>query len=118
MSALTLDFPGLTMEIVRAPYWLGYDQRTALAGSIEHLLDTCQVMPPLRTSLTAVLAELGVVAARDHVWPQSARIVRQITGYNDDVLPIRMSNDEHAAVLTLTTLTDSVRNALTGGETS
>jgi hypothetical protein len=58
-----------------------------------------------------------VAAARDAVWPASAARVRLATGWDDDVLPVRLSAAELASVLTLPTLPEGLRALLLGGST-
>lgn len=98
----------------RVPYWFTLDHRAALADAIVNLTATTTVFPTVREHLDAVLTELGVVEARDQIWPATAAVVRRATGYGPEVLPIRMSDDEVNAVLTLPLLPRSVRAALTG----
>lgn len=101
------------MPATRIPYWLSQPDRVALAESIIALMDTATVLPRIRDRLDAVLTELGVVEARDKVWPTQSELVRRATGYAPDVLPIQMSREERDAVLALTGLPDTVRARLT-----
>ena len=59
-----------------------------------------------RIHLEDVLTELHVAAARDAVWPASAARVRLATGWDDDVLPVRLSAAELTGVLALPDLPD------------
>jgi hypothetical protein len=65
--------------------------------------------------LADVLTELHVAAARDAVWPASAARVRLATGWDEDVLPVRLSAAERASVLAMPGLPDDVRALLGGG---
>jgi hypothetical protein len=56
-----------------------------------------------------------VAAARDAVWPAPAARVRLATGWDDDVLPVRLSAAELAGVLDLPALPDTLRAVLGGG---
>lgn len=71
--------------------------------------------PVAAIHLGDVLTELHVAAARDAVWPASAARVRRATGWDPDVLPVRLSEAELASVLALRTLPAALRNLLTGG---
>jgi hypothetical protein len=55
-----------------------------------------------------------LAAARDAVWPASAARVRLATGWDQDVLPVRLSAAELTSVLDLPTLPATLR-ALFGG---
>lgn len=98
---------------VRVPYWITQDDRRELAETICWLFGAVTVHPTTRTDLDAVLTELGVAEARDQVWPLKAHLVRKVQGYTDNVLPIRMSERERRAVLSIPILPDSLRSALT-----
>ena len=89
---------------IRSPHWLAKHDRTLIAEAIVDLCQTTTVFPAVRARLDAVLTELGVAEARDQMWPQKAEIVRRSQGYASDVLPIRMSDDELTAVLSLPAL--------------
>ena len=52
--------------------------------------------PVAAIHLEDVLTELHVAAARDAVWPASAARVRLATGWDEDVLPVRLSAAELA----------------------
>lgn len=101
------------MTVTRTAFWLAEDDRIALCETIIDVTTNTFMFPAVRAELDAVLTELGVVEARDKVWPGSAHIVRVASGYDPDVLPIRMSDSETDAVLALPTLPASVRDALT-----
>lgn len=107
------DWEG-TMTEVRIPHWLSKTDRTDLAEAIVDLCRSTTVFPTVRDRLDAVLIELGVAEARDQVWPHKAAIVRQAHGYAADVLPIRISDQELLAVLTLPALPPSLRQQLGG----
>lgn len=103
---------------VRTPYWLSTNDRAALADAINAALAAPGLHPVPACHLHDVAAELRVAAARDHLWPEKADLVRRATGVSADVLPIRMSDDEVAAVLDAGDLAPSVRAALTGGKSN
>jgi hypothetical protein len=73
------------------------------------------VHPVAAIHLEDVLTELHVAAARDAVWPASAARVRLATGWDDDVLPVRLSPAELASVLAIPDLPAAVRTLLGGG---
>lgn len=102
------------MTHIRTPHWLGMDDRRALAETIVDLARNTAVFPSVRRHLDAVLTELGVVEARDQVWPAKSEIVRRAHGYSADVLPIRMSSAERETVLAIPTLPAALRKRLTG----
>lgn len=102
-----------TRRPVRIPYWLDGAQRDRLADAIHALLDGgCLPHPALSRHLAAVLIELGVASARDRVWPVKADRVRRATGLPPDALPVRMSAEEVAAVLSLPDLGPVLRGLL------
>ena len=109
MSAL----PGSGSEVL-VPYWLAAAQRTQLATAVRQALTGRLVHPVAAIHLEDVLTELHVAAARDAVWPASAARVRQATGWDEDVLPVRLSAAELSSVLGLTELPDAVRTLLAG----
>jgi hypothetical protein len=76
------------------------------------------VHPVAVIHLEDVLTELHVAAARDAVWPASAARVRLATGWDEDVLPVRLSAAELASVLALSELPNAVRGLLTGNATA
>lgn len=97
------------------PHWLTAVQRDRLAGVVRGALDGGAVHPLEAIHLEDVLTELHVAAARDAVWPASAARVRLATGWSEDVLPVRLSTAELAAVLALPQLPEALRALLAGG---
>jgi hypothetical protein len=112
MSVLPAGDPG---SQVLVPYWLADAQRTELATVVRAALSGPQVHPVASIHLEDVLTELHVAAARDAVWPASAARVRRATGWDDDVLPVRLSAAELASVLSLPELPAAVRALLGRG---
>jgi hypothetical protein len=100
---------------VLVPHWLTADQRDRLAGVVREALDGCAVHPLEAFHLEDVLTEVHVAAARDAVWPASAARVRLATGWGEDVLPVRLSAAELAAVLALPHLPVALRGLLASG---
>ena len=96
------------------PYWLGADDREALAELVRAALGVVPVHPVAAIHLADVATELHVATARDAVWPASAARVRRATGWEDDVLPVRLSSAERASLLALQTLPDALRRQLAG----
>jgi hypothetical protein len=115
MSALPAGDPG---SEVLVPHWLTGAHRVQLATAVRRALTTRQVHPVAAIGLEDVLTELHVAAARDAVWPASAARVRLVTGWDEDVLPVRLSAAELAGVLALPELPDAVRTALGGSVTA
>ena len=111
MSALPAGNPGAQTMV---PHWLDADARTRLAGAVRIALDEPSVHPVTTIHLEDVLTELHVAAAREAVWPASTARVRLATGWTDDVLPVRLSSEELAAVLGLPELPDGLRTLLGG----
>jgi hypothetical protein len=72
------------------------------------------VHPVALIHLEDVLTELHVAAARDAVWPAPAARVRLATGWDADVLPVRLSAAEVSAVLSVRTLPAGLRARLGG----
>lgn len=105
------------MPATRTPFWLTKPERVALSEAIATLISSTAMFPAVREELDAVLTELGVVEARDTVWPAKADIVRRASGFPSDVLPIRMSDSELDAVLALPNLPNTVHTALTQRKT-
>jgi hypothetical protein len=103
---------------VLVPYWLASDQRDQLATTVRAALSGRLVHPVAAIHLEDVLTELHVAAARDAVWPAPAARVRLATGWDDDVLPVRLSAAELAGVLALPDLPDTLRGLLDGGAAS
>jgi len=99
---------------VLVPHWLTSDQRDELAGAIRAALAGWPVHPVAAIQLQDVLTELHVAAARDAVWPASAARVRLATGWDADVLPVRLSATELAGVLAVPTLPAQLRAVLLG----
>lgn len=96
------------------PYWLGAVDRELLAEVVRAALRSAPVHPVAAIHLADVATELHVAAARDAVWPASAARVRRATGWQDDVLPVRLSSAERASLLDLPALPDAVRGQLSG----
>jgi hypothetical protein len=109
MSALPTGEPGPEILV---PHWLTAEYRGQLADTVRDALDACLVHPVAAIHLEDVLTELHVAAARDVVWPASAARVRLATGWDDDVLPVRLSAAELAGVLALPTLPPGLRATL------
>jgi hypothetical protein len=109
MSAMPADDTGAEVLV---PHWLPGAQRAQLATAVREALGSRLVHPVAAIHLEDVLTELHVAAARDAVWPASAARVRLATGWDDDVLPVRLSAAELASVLALAELPDVVRNLL------
>ncbi len=112
MSALPTDGSG---SRVLVPHWLGATERHELAAAVRGTLTDATVHPVAVLHLEDVLTELHVAAARDAVWPASAARVRRATGWDADVLPVRLSAAELASVLALAELPPAVRALLDGG---
>jgi hypothetical protein len=106
------------MDAVRIPHWLSKADRTDLAAAISTALSAGDLHPVQECHLRDIQVELGVATARDRVWPDKAAIVRRAVGYSDDVLPIRVSEDEVNAALALTHLSPSARAALNDGKST
>jgi hypothetical protein len=115
VSALQSGEPG---SEVLVPHWLAGAQRTQLATAVRSALSSRPVHPVAVIHLEDVLTELHVAAARDAVWPASAARVRLATGWDDDVLPVRLSAAELASVLSLPDLPAPVRHLLDGNATA
>jgi hypothetical protein len=111
MSALAADGPA---PDVLVPHWLAAADRALLAAVVGRALEDPGLHPVAAVHLADVLTELHVAAARDAVWPASAARVRQVTGWDADVLPVRLSAEERASVLDLAGLPDQARRALSG----
>ena len=94
------------------PYWLAAPARAALATAVRHGLNAGEVHPVAAIHLADVLTELHVAMARDAVWPDPAARVRRVTGWDDDVLPVRLSAVELESVLALPALPTALRAAL------
>jgi hypothetical protein len=109
MSALPAGDAG---PEVLVPHWLAGAHRTQLATAVRRALTSRSVHPVAVIHLEDVLTELHVAAARDAVWPASAARVRLATGWDEDVLPVRLSAAELASVMALAELPEAVRNLL------
>jgi hypothetical protein len=112
VSALSTGEPG---SQVLLPHWLAGAQRAELATAVRAALTAGPVHPVASIHLEDVLTELHVAAARDAVWPASAARVRRATGWDADVLPVRLSAAELASVLSLAELPAAVRALLGRG---
>jgi hypothetical protein len=112
VSALPAGEPGPQILV---PHWLAAADREQLAAVVGAALADARVHPVAAIHLEDVLTELHVAAARDAVWPAPAARVRLATGWDDDVLPVRLSAAELAGLLTLPALPDRLRAALLGG---
>jgi hypothetical protein len=115
VSALPAGEPG---SEVLVPHWLAGAHRDQLASAVRAVLSGRLVHPVAAIHLEDVLTELHVAAARDAVWPASAARVRLATGWDDDVLPVRLSAAELASLLALPELPHAVRTLLDGGTDS
>jgi hypothetical protein len=111
MSALPAEGTG---SEVLVPHWLATPERLQLAVAVRSALAEPAVHPVAAIHLQDVLTELHVAAARDAVWPASAARVRLATGWDADVLPVRLSAAELTAVLALCPLPDVLRDRLSG----
>ena len=96
------------------PYWLGAVDRELLAEVVRAALRSVPIHPVAAIHLADVATELHVATARDAVWPASAARVRRATGWEDDMLPVRLSSAERASLLDLAALPDAVRGQLSG----
>ncbi|MGY2064417.1 hypothetical protein [Blastococcus sp. SYSU DS0619] len=112
MSALPSGDPGVP---VLAPHWLDAAARELLADTVRTALGDHALHPVTAIHLQDVLTELHVAAAREAVWPASTARVRLATGWDADVLPVRLSPAELAGVLALPGLPDRLRGLLTSG---
>jgi hypothetical protein len=99
---------------VLVPHWLTAAQRAELAATVRAAVTAWDVHPVAAIHLQDVLTELHVAAARDAVWPSSAARVRLATGWDADVLPVRLSATELAGILTVPGLSPTLRAALLG----
>ena len=110
MSVLPAGDPA----VVLLPHWLSEADRECLAGLVRDGLTAPGLHPVAAVHLADVLTELHVAAARDAVWPASAARVRLATGWDSDVLPVRLSAAELESVLGISDLPDALRVLLTG----
>ncbi|TKJ21490.1 hypothetical protein [Blastococcus sp. CCUG 61487] len=99
---------------VLVPHWLAAAERAQLATAVRTALGDPAVHPVARIHLEDVLTELHVAAARDAVWPAPAARVRLATGWDADVLPVRLSTAEVSAVLSVPALPAALRVRLAG----
>ena len=111
---MTAIYAGDPAPQVLVPHWLTSGQRTELATVLRDTLAERQVHPVAAIHLEDVLTELHVAAARDAVWPASAARVRMATGWDADVLPVRLSAAELAGVLAVPNLPARLRSVLLG----
>jgi hypothetical protein len=102
------------MPQVLVPHWLTAADRSRLSATVRDALRTRPVHPVAAIHLQDVLTELHVAAARDAVWPASAARVRMATGWDADMLPVRLSATELASVLAVHGLPDDLRAVLVG----
>ena len=112
MSALPAGESGAESLV---PHWLAGVHRAQLATAVRAALTGRTMHPVSAIHLEDVLTELHVAAARDAVWPASAARVRLATGWDADVLPVRLSAAERASVLAMPGLPDDVRALLGDG---
>ena len=110
MSVLPAGDPA----VVLLPHWLSEADREALADLVRAELAGSGLHPVAAVHLADVLTELHVAAARDAVWPAPAARVRRVTGWADDVLPVRLSAAELDSVLSLAALPAPLRASLAG----
>ena len=111
---MTAIHAGDPVPHVLVPHWLTAAQRDELAAAIRGALADRRVHPVAAIHLQDVLTELHVAAARDAVWPASAARVRMATGWDSDVLPVRLSAAELAGILVVPTLPARLRAVLLG----
>jgi hypothetical protein len=112
VSALASDGPA---PDVLVPHWLTATDREQLGAVVRRALEEPGVHPVSAIHLSDVLTELHVAAARDAVWPRSAARVWLVTGWGDDVLPVRLSAREVTSVLAVPDLPRTLRTALRQG---
>ena len=110
MSVLPAGDPA----VVLLPHWLAEADRVSLAAVVRDGLTAPRVHPVTAVHLADVLTELHVAAARDAVWPAPAARVRRVTGWADDVLPVRLSAEELDSVLGLAALPTPLHATLAG----
>lgn len=109
----TIPAGNAASDVLR-PHWLTAGDRSSLADTVREALATTTVHPVAAIHLEDVLTELHVAAARDAVWPASAARVRMAAGWDEDVLPVRLSVAEVASLLALPTLPTGLRARLGG----
>ncbi len=110
MSVLPAGDPA----VVLLPHWLSGTDRELLAAAVRTELAVPALHPVAAVHLADVLTELHVAAARDAVWPGPAARVRRVTGWADDVLPVRLSAAELDSVLGVAALPAALRALLAG----
>jgi hypothetical protein len=103
---------------VLVPHWLSAGDRQELERAVQAALDGAPLHPVAAIHLSEVLTELHVAAAREVVWPAPTARVRRATGWDQDVVPVRLSAVELASVLSLPGLAPVAREALTGGRSA
>jgi hypothetical protein len=111
---VSVVLPGDPAAAVLLPHWLTGADRELLAGVVRAAVARPGVHPVAAVHLADVLTELHVAAARDAVWPGPAARVRRVTGWADDVLPVRLSAAELDSVLDLPELPTGLRAHLGG----
>ena len=112
MSALPAGDAGPEILV---PHWLAAVHREELAGAVRSALSARRAHPVALIHLQDVLTELHVAAARDAVWPAPSARVRLATGWDDDVLPVRLSAAEVASVLAIPGLPPTLLDLLGEG---
>ena len=105
-------------HVVLVPHWLTALDRLEVERAVTEALDVGPVHPVAAIHLGDVLTELHVAAAREVVWPAPILRVRQATGWDHDVVPVRLSAAELASVLSLPALGAVARTALTAGRSA
>jgi len=106
------------VNAVLVPHWLSAGDRMELERAVQSALAGGPVHPVAAVHLSEVLTELHVAAAREVVWPAPTARVRRATGWDADVVPVRLSAVELASVLSLPELAPLAREALTGGRSA
>ncbi|TYP86315.1 hypothetical protein [Blastococcus xanthinilyticus] len=100
---------------ILVPHWLDAAARELLADTVRTALADRSLHPVSAVHLQDVLTELHVAAAREAVWPASTARVRLATGWDADVLPVRLSPAELTGVLGLAGLPEPLRTLLAPG---
>ncbi len=111
---MTVALPDDPAAAVLLPHWLTGTDRELLTTVVRAAVERPGVHPVTAVHLADVLTELHVAAARDAVWPAPAARVRRVTGWADDVLPVRLSAPELDSVLGLDDLPAGLRAGLGG----
>ncbi len=117
VAAMSMVFEQET-RVVLVPHWLSAADRDALTTALDGALGRADLPSSTADRLVDVLTELHVARARDVVWPSSTARVRLVTGWDPDMLPVRLSAMELACTLSLPELPAPVRAALTGGRSA